>query len=183
MKSLKGHFLIASPYLADPNFVKAVVLLVHHDKEGAFGVVLNRPADSTVQDLWEKVGQSPCESEQLVLVGGPVPGPLMAVHSDLSLAETEIIPGVYFAAQRDNLEKLLQQQEHPYRIFVGHSGWGAGQLENELKQGAWLTAPAKPEHVFYDDTDLWKKVRDQVGDSMLVEFLGIEKPPKDPNLN
>ncbi len=183
MKSLKGHFLIASPHLADPNFVKAVVLLVHHDKEGAFGVVLNRPADSTVRDLWEKVGQSPCESEQLVLVGGPVPGPLMAVHGDLALAETEIIPGVYFAAQRDNLEKLLQQQEHPYRIFVGHSGWGAGQLENEMKQGAWLTAPAKPEYVFYDETDLWKKVRDQVGASMLVEFLGIETLPQDPTLN
>ena len=183
MKSLKGHFLVASSHLADPNFAKTVVLLVHHDDEGAFGVVLNRPADSTIQDLWEKVSEAPCSNDQPVHLGGPVAGPLMAVHADSALAEMEIIPGVYFAAQRENLEKLLQQEEHPYRLFVGHSGWGAGQLENELKQGAWLTTPASVEYVFYTDLDLWTKVTHQVGAAMLADVLKLKDLPEDPRLN
>ncbi len=183
MMSLKGHFLIASSYLADPNFVQTVVLLVHHNEEGAFGVVLNRPADSTVRDCWEKVSDTPCESEEPIHVGGPVAGPLMAVHSDRSLAEMEIVPGVYFAAQRENLERLLQQGEHPYRLFVGHSGWGAGQLENELEQGAWLTVPASLEFVFLPAADLWKKVQNQAGAAMLGSMLHLANLPDDPRLN
>lgn len=183
MKSLQGHFLIASKFLADPNFNKSVVLLVQHNEEGAFGVVLNRPADSTVRDLWEKVSESPCENDGPVHVGGPVAGPLMAVHGDESLAEAEIVPGVFFAAQRDNLEKLLQQQEHPYRLFIGHSGWGPGQLENELKLGAWLTAPATVDLVFCEDSEMWRKVSEQVGASMLVDILKVKDLPADPALN
>jgi putative transcriptional regulator len=183
MNTLKGHFLIASPRLADPNFAKTVVLLVHHNEEGAFGVVLNRLADSTVQDLWEKVGESTCESDEPVHLGGPVPGPLMAIHADPSLAEMEVLPGIYFSAQRENLEKLLQQDEHPYRIFVGHSGWGAGQLESELEEGAWLTTPAIAEFVFQDPADLWQQVTRRAGADLLVNMLHLKGLPSDPSLN
>ncbi len=183
MDSLKGHFLVASPHLADPNFVRTVVLLIHHNEEGAFGVVLNRPAQSTVQELWEKVGAGPCDSDQRVHVGGPVPGPLMAVHGDASAAEMEIVPGVYFAAQRENLEKLVGQQAHPYRLFVNHSGWGGGQLENELKQGAWLTLPATVEFVFADHLELWKMVTYRIGSAFWAASLGIRHLPDDPSLN
>jgi putative transcriptional regulator len=183
MNSLKGSFLVASPALRDPNFVQTVVLLVHHSEDGAFGVVLNRPTESTIKDLWEKVGQSPCESQRPVHLGGPVTGPLMALHCDASLAEMEIIPGVYFAAQRDHLEKLVQQEEHDFRFFVGHSGWGGGQLENELKEGAWLTTPATPEFVFYGDDDLWRKVKDRIGQSLLNDILRVKHLPDDPSMN
>ena len=183
MKSLKGCFLVASPQLRDPNFVHTVVLLVHHSEDGAFGVVLNRPTESTIKELWEKVGESPCDSNQPVHLGGPVSGPLMAVHSDASLAEMEIIPGVYFAAQRDHLEQLLQQSEHAFIFFVGHSGWGGGQLENELKEGAWFTAPATAEFVFNSNDDLWRRVTQQIGQSVLTDILGIKGLPKDPSMN
>ena len=183
MKSLKGCFLVASPQLRDPNFVHTVVLLVHHSEDGAFGVVLNRPTESTIKELWEKVGESPCDSNQPVHLGGPVSGPLMAVHSDASLAEMEIIPGVYFAAQRDHLEQLLRQSEHDFMFFVGHSGWGGGQLENELKEGAWFTAPATAEFVFNGNDDLWRKVTQQIGQSVLTDILGIKGLPKDPSMN
>ena len=123
MQNLKGHLLVASPHLADPNFVKTVVLLIHHSEEGAFGVVLNRPADNTIKELWEQVGETPCESDRRVNVGGPVAGPLMAVHTDKQLGEMEIFPGLYFAAQRDHLEELLRSTDRLFRIFVGHSGW------------------------------------------------------------
>ena len=78
MKSLKGHFLVASPHLEDPNFTQSVVLLVQHDEDGTFGIVLNRPAESSLKDLWEKVTEKPCETDKRVHVGGPVPGPLIA---------------------------------------------------------------------------------------------------------
>ncbi len=183
MKSLKGCFLVASPHLRDPNFVHTVVLLVHHSEDGAFGVVLNRPTESTIKELWEKVGESPCDSDRPVHLGGPVSGPLMAVHSDASLAEMEIIPGVYFAAQRDHLEKLLQRSEQEFIFFVGHSGWGGGQLENELKEGAWFTAPATAEFVFQSEDDLWRRVTQQIGQSMLTDILRIKGLPRDPSVN
>jgi putative transcriptional regulator len=183
MESLKGSFLVASPHLRDPNFVRTVVLLVHHSEDGAFGVVLNRPTESTIKELWEKVGQSPCESDQPVHLGGPVSGPLMAVHADASLAEMEIVPGVYFAAHRDHLEQLLQQHEHDFRFFVGHSGWGGGQLENELKEGAWLTTPATSEFVFYANDDLWRKITQHIGQEMLSKMLNLKGVPSDPSMN
>ena len=60
MDNLKGQLLVASPHLLDPNFVRTVVLLIHHSDEGSFGVVLNRPADNTIKELWEQVGETPC---------------------------------------------------------------------------------------------------------------------------
>jgi putative transcriptional regulator len=107
----------------------------------------------------------------------------MVVHGDSALSEMEILPGVHFAAQRENLERLLQQEEHPYRVFVNHSGWGAGQLEDELKQGAWLTTPATSESVFCEEPDLWKRVTILVGTSVLVDVLGIKHLPEEPGLN
>ena len=144
MKSLKGHFLVASSHLANPDFVRAVILLVHHSDQGAFGVVLNRPAENSIAELWEKAEQGPCECEQPFYVGGPVSGPVMAIHANPDLAEMTVAPGVYFAAQREHLDELLRQSDHPFRIFINHSGWGGGQLESELEQGAWLTLAATP---------------------------------------
>lgn len=184
MESLKGHFLVASPQLLDPNFVRTVVLMLHHSEEGAFGVVLNRPAESTIQELWEKVGEGECESQQLVNVGGPVSGPLMALHTNASASEMEVLPGLYFAAQRENLEKILRENLRPVRIFVGHAGWAEGQLEQELEQGAWLTSPARSEYVFCaPDFDLWKTVTRQIGDQLLTASLGIKHIPENPSFN
>ncbi|MHC4399996.1 MAG: YqgE/AlgH family protein [Planctomycetota bacterium] len=183
MANLKGQLLVASPHLKDPNFSKTVVLMIHHSDEGAFGVVLNRPADNTIKDLWEQVGETPCESDRRVNVGGPVAGPLMAIHTDRKLAEMEILPGLYFAAQRDHLEKLLVRPDHQYRIFVGHSGWGGGQLESELKEGAWLTTPATVDTVFADDAELWNRAKQHIGESLLGSALGIKHVPDDPSMN
>ncbi|NUQ63930.1 MAG: YqgE/AlgH family protein [Pirellulales bacterium] len=184
MNSLKGHVLVASPYLLDPNFVRTVVLLLHHSDEGAFGVVLNRPAEDTIKDLWQKVTNGTCDNEQLVHVGGPVSGPLMALHTVKAAAEMEVLPGLYFAAQRENLEKILRQKKHPVRVFVGHAGWGGGQLEKELKEGAWLTGPAESDYVFYDwDIDLWKRVSKQIGNALLTGMLRIKHIPDDPSCN
>jgi putative transcriptional regulator len=107
----------------------------------------------------------------------------MAVHTNEDLAEMEILPGLYFAAQREHLEELLRRRGQPVRLFVGHSGWGGGQLENELKEGAWLTTPATLDAVFGEDAELWKKVAQEIGLSMLTSTLKIKHVPKDPSSN
>ena len=183
MKSLEGHLLFASSRLRDNNFVKTVILLLQHNEQGALGVVVNRPTSKKVQELWKDVGDADCESEQPVHLGGPVAGPLMAVHTLRSLAEVEILPGVFFAAKKANLDKLVLQQGRPFKIFIGHAGWGPGQLESELQQGAWLTAPATAEYIFHDGKGLWEEVTQRIKDSMLQSILKIKPVPEDPSMN
>jgi putative transcriptional regulator len=183
MPSYAGHFLVASPHLLDPNFARTVVLLVQHNEEGALGMVINRPVEKTVQDLWREIGGGPCHSTEPVHLGGPVPGPLMAVHRIESLAELEILPGVFFCASKPNLDALVERAGEPLKIFVGHSGWGPGQLDNELSQGAWLTTPATSELIFYDGGDLWNAVTRQIGRRMLQEMLRSKEIPEDPSVN
>ena len=72
MNSLRGQFLIASPHLPDSNFYRSVVLMIQHDDEGAFGVILNRPTENTVSEIWEMITDEPCESLQPINLGGPV---------------------------------------------------------------------------------------------------------------
>lgn len=183
MESLQGHFLVASPHLRDPNFVGTVVLMVRHDQNGALGLVINRPADKTLCELWKSVSDTPCHSDRPIHLGGPVPGPLMAVHTHQSLADAEISPGIYFVAERDKLESLVARVDDPFRVFVGHSGWGSGQLESELDQGAWLTMPATRENVFGDPDDLWQTITKQIGAKMLQSMLKIKDVPNDPSMN
>ncbi len=182
MESLEGQLLLASPQLVDPNFVRTVVLLVQHNDEGAFGLVINRPTGKTVQELWKQVGESPCENRQPVHLGGPVSGPLMAIHAADGLAEMEIIEGVYFAAKKQNLDELVRR-EVPFKVFVGHSGWGPGQLEGEIEQGAWRVLPAKQADVFDPADDLWQRLMQRALTGILPEMLGIKHVPPDPSLN
>lgn len=183
MESLEGHLLFASSQLLDANFVKTVVLMIQHNQQGALGVVVNRPTCKTVKELWEDVGDAKCESELPVYLGGPVSGPLMSVHTDHSLAEIEILPGLFFAAKKNNLDQLVLQQDQPYKVFVGHAAWSSGQLEGEIESGAWRTAPATMDYVFYDGDSLWEEGTRRIGTSMLKSMLRIKHLPKDPSMN
>lgn len=183
MESLQGHLLVASPQLADPNFARAIVLLIQHNQEGAFGVVLNHPLDKSIQELWREVGSAPCHTRQPVYLGGPVPGPLVALHTKPSLAEGEPAPGVYFAAKKMHLDQLVLNEEPAYKIFIGHSGWGAGQLESEIHQGAWRSTPATIEHVFSTDDSLWESVFRELGQTLLKSMLHMKDLPPDPTVN
>jgi putative transcriptional regulator len=182
MESLEGQLLLASPQLLDPNFVRTVVLLVEHNDMGALGLVLNRPTGKTVQELWKQVGEAPCDSQQPVHLGGPVSGPLMAIHTANGLAEMEIASGVYFAAKKQNLDELVRRDER-FKLFVGHSGWGPGQLEGEIEQGAWRAIPLRLDDVFDAAEDLWQRLVQRAVAGALPEILGIKHIPPDPSLN
>jgi len=183
MPCLEGRLLIAAPQLVDDNFVKTVVLMVQHNDQGVLGVVIDRPTSKTVKELWADVGDAECRCELPVYLGGPVSGPLMAIHGSAVHAEIEIVPGLFFAARKQNLDELVVQEDHPLKIFVGHAGWAPGQLENEIEVGAWHTVPATIEHVFGDESDLWQRISKELGKSTLQELLGLKHMPDDPSVN
>jgi len=183
MKSLQGQLLIASPLLLDPNFVKTVVLLIQHSQQGALGVILNRPTSKKVKELWKEVGGAPCKTEEHVCLGGPVSGPLMAVHTNQFFAEMEILPGVFLAAKRQHLDGLVLQQDDPLKVFFGHAGWGPGQLDNEIQAGGWLILPATTEYIFHRGDDLWERVSRQAARATLHSMLKIKHCPEDPSMN
>lgn len=183
MKSLKGHFLVASPHLADANFFRSVVLMIQHDDEGAFGVVLNRPTSHTAADAPELASEVSGAADIPVHLGGPVPGPLVAVHSDIALAELEVTAGVYFSAAREAITGLVSQSQSSFRLFSGYSGWGPEQLDGELEAGGWLTVPATADDVFSDYEELWNRIARRIGLDILSPQIRREHIPDDPSMN
>ena len=183
MKSLQGHLLVAAPELRDPNFFHTVVLIFRHDEEGAAGLILNRRTHATLQQIWKQISETACQCDAPLCLGGPVEGPLMALHAQESLAEIDVMPGVYVAASQASLEQLAAQAGEAARFFVGYSGWGAGQLERELDESAWLTMPANPQHIFGDHDGLWEQAAKQIKSHELIAALKIKHVPKEPGLN
>jgi len=183
MPEFQGHLLIASPTLRDPNFARSVVLLIRHNEDGAFGLILNRPTKVPLAQVWSQASESPCNSKERLHLGGPVEGPLMALHTQPSLSDLEILDGVYFSTEPDHLRTLVAQRESTTRFFAGYSGWGNLQLENEMAEGSWLTLPATAGHMFHNEKDLWDKVRREIADASLLVSLKIKQAPPDPRLN
>jgi len=182
MKSLQGQFLVAAPQLADVNFYKSVVLMIKHDEEGALGLILNRPTDHRVGEVWKADGDDSVECDQPIYFGGPVDGPLIALHRVKAAAESEVLPGLFFSADKEKLHQVASQSARPFRFFVGYAGWAGGQLESELSVGGWLTAKARKDLIFYQGEDLWERVVRLIGEGI----LGAVKPkhiPDDPSLN
>ncbi|WP_254512150.1 YqgE/AlgH family protein [Anatilimnocola floriformis] len=203
MKSLQGKLLVASPHLGDGNFFRSVVLLVKHDSEGAFGLILNRPLNSTLQEVWTAIQDEATESdsddeevpppenpldelqhgEQPIYVGGPVEGPLVVVHGLKKYAEAQVQNGVYFAAHKDYIRKVITQAKKPFRVFSGYAGWGAGQLEGELQAGGWLLTEANKDLIFYKDDDLWEQVVQGIAEQILSPAAETKHIPPDASLN
>ncbi|EAQ81478.1 YqgE/AlgH family protein [Blastopirellula marina] len=184
MQSLQGQLLIASPHLPDPNFLRTVVLMVQHDEEGALGLVLTRPTELTMAAMWREIAGEEIADENLVFLGGPVQGPLMAIHSHAPCQEIEILPGVYFSSDKENIEKLVREDHEPKRIFIGYSGWGEQQLEAEMEAGGWLLLPAEAAHVFTTDVErLWKDVTGKIGADIMRSTLHLKGMPTDPTMN
>jgi putative transcriptional regulator len=182
-KSLTGHFLVASRYLRDPNFVRSVVLMIHHSDEGAMGVVINRPSDKTICEVWEMIGNDPVERDDRIYVGGPVPGPIIGVHGLEALSEHEIFPGLYVSTNRDELDMLVRKENLPIRLCSGHAGWGSGQLEGELEAGGWLFTRANKDDVFADYETIWKTVTQRIGLEIMAPELDFEQVPPDASMN
>ena len=183
MTSLQAHLLIATPELPEP-FTRAVVLLIRHNEEGALGLILNRRTSATLREAWAKLSQIPCHRGESLFLGGPCEGPLVALHTHEFLLESEVMPGLYFCAGKDKLERLAAQTDaSPAKFFAGYAGWSAGQLEAEIARGSWSVMPAKPEHVFWQEDELWTRASRFVADASWRSALNIKEAPSDPSLN
>ncbi len=176
------------PQLLDPNFRRAVILLVHHDDEGTFGLVVNRSADIPTSDLCTTLGiEWRGDRGSLVGVGGPVqPNTGWLLFADKDFTEgsdqqtdtgvTEVCENFFCAGSLDALRSVAGSAAQRARLFLGYAGWGAGQLEQELAQGAWLIAPASPEIVFDVSPEaMWEYVLRRLGvdPATLVATPGI----------
>lgn len=161
--SLKGQLLIATEGMLDPRFDHAVILMVSHDREGAFGIVINRPAgEKPLADILAAFGRNtPATGSVPVFLGGPVQLEVsFTIHgSDYSRPQTrDVDAGLAVTPSGEVLEDIARNQG-PARSLVafGYAGWGPGQLENEISRNAWYMAPADPGIVFDDDrSKVWE---------------------------
>jgi putative transcriptional regulator len=177
---LTGHLLISNASLFDPNFRRTVVLVGHHDEDGAVGVVLNRPLDVTVDEavppLAELVG-----TDEALYEGGPVQpdgAVVLAEFADPSVAGVVAFGAVGFLPE--DVDDAGRDAIVRARIFAGYSGWGPGQLEAELAEDAWLLTPATEGDVFTGEPDrLWEGVVARLGSA----YAMLRSMPEDPSLN
>lgn len=182
-RSLRGQLLVAVPKLLDPNFHQTVTLMIAHDEQHALGLVLNRPSQTKLREAWEQVEGGSCPMDGFLHVGGPCQQVLSALHGDAAWANMEVMPGLYFTQEAEKLRHLVEVQSVPIRFFVGFAGWGPGQLESELREGAWLIAPASIDGVFADPAQLWERLSRKLGGASAASLLGIKNPPPNPSLN
>jgi putative transcriptional regulator len=145
--SLAGQLLVASPSMRDPRFARTVILMVRHDKTGAMGLVINRPVgERALAELLNAFGESPpaAGGGVRIFAGGPV--------------QPELGASMAMTASRDIFRDLIAGTGPGKSLFAfGYSGWGPGQLEGELSQNAWFTAPADVALVFDADRDkVWE---------------------------
>lgn len=185
--TLTGALLVATPMLDEPPFRRSVVLLLDHDEDGALGVVVNQAADLAVDRVLSAWSQTVSEPGVL-FVGGPV-------GTDSALAVAELAAGVTATSgppgwrgcfgriglvDLDAPPELLGGAIGRMRIFAGYSGWGSGQLEGEISEGAWYVVESDPDDVFdLHPAGLWRRVLRRQRDEMAF----VSTYPDDPTLN
>ncbi|TWT74272.1 YqgE/AlgH family protein [Allorhodopirellula solitaria] len=225
-----GCFLVASPYLTDGHFFRSVVFVIRHTEEGAFGVVINRSTSKRFSEVVEMSSPSsepgasqPAGAEATgaaaptppagvprdqIYLGGPVEGPLLALHEVAGIGEpcgdpeggTPNDPAsqdpagakmtlhnhpaeawgsmsiqwsevpAWMTADEDHLRILARREDARLKFIVGYSGWGAGQLEQELDGGGWLVTPADPDSIFDPTDEVWEKLVHRCGHAILQEL-------------
>jgi putative transcriptional regulator len=181
MESVRGQLLIAGPGLLDPNFWRTVVLVVEHSDEGALGLVLNRPSEATVGDTVPQLEEL-IDPDEAVFLGGPV-GPssviVLARFEDPGEAALLAFADVGVLGSNVSIEGPVAGVRDG-RAFVGHAGWGAGQLDGEVERGDWILEPAQLDDAFSPTPqDLWTTVLTRKGGSYAL----VARMPADPSVN
>lgn len=177
-----GILLIADPFLKDPNFIRTVVFLCEHQEQGSFGFVLNKQHEQTLDELIADL-----EGYQLpVYYGGPVQQDtihFLHQYPDLIPDSYKINNDIYWGGNFETVTALIKARSidlSKIKFFIGYSGWGDGQLNNELKEKSWLTVFATRNLVFHTrHSEVWKGSLQHLGGEyeMMINF------PIDPQLN
>lgn len=174
--------LISDPFLKDPNFMRTVVFLCEHNKEGSFGFVLNRPFDQTLDHFLPDLAGH----EIPVFYGGPVQtDTLHFLHRlpEYISGGQQVIDGIYWGGDFDSVISLIMKgRMNPadIRLFLGYSGWSGGQLDEEMDSKSWLTTMGKADLVFHQESqEIWPDAIREMDD----KYHPIVNYPIDPQLN
>jgi putative transcriptional regulator len=178
-RSLAGSLLVAHPNMLDPNFRRTVLFISEHDPgEGALGVIINRPLDRQVSDL---VSEEPPAglAEAPVFLGGPV-GKNQLMFASFEWHQSGGLKLNHNVGSEETNDAAGQKNIITVCAFVGYAGWGAGQLENEMKQKAWLLQKANPSVLKLDRLpNLWFEIMRGLG----PWYKMLAAAPDDPSLN
>lgn len=157
---LSHHFLIAMPEMGDPIFAGTLTYILQHDEQGALGLIVNRPINLVLGDVFESAEFGECSER---MINKPVyhGGPVAAEQGFILHPPTEQVwnsslhnDALFMTTSRDILEAIAHDEGPSRFLFcLGYSGWSPGQLENELKENAWLTVEASDQIIFQDDED------------------------------
>ena len=182
LKPKKGRLLISEPSMEDSNFFRSVILLAVHNKNESVGFVLNQPTKIKVHHLIENFPKSSFP----IYIGGPVEKQsLHFIHTLGSIIPNskQIIDGIYFGGDFDTVIQLMHDKKitkNEIRFFVGYSGWEAEQLNNEIRDDAWIVQTAKNELCMnYSTPKLWSDIIK----TKKMEHAIWANMPKDPSLN
>ena len=166
---LTGHLLIAMPAMQDPNFARTVTYICEHSDQGALGIVINRPLDMDLGTIFGQLSLDPTDPElarQPVLQGGPVNQERgFVLHEPAEIPEREFdstltVTNAIRVTTSQDILSAMARGTGPRRavLALGYAGWGAGQLESELAQNAWLSVPANPRIIFDTPFELrWRE--------------------------
>ncbi len=180
MDSARGQLLIAGPALADPNFWRTVVLVVDHSDEGALGLILNRPSDTTVGDAVPELAELVDPAAGL-LVGGPVQQSAVIVLAEFEdPREAALLAFDDIGILRTGGPLTSIGGLRATRAFAGHAGWGPGQLDGEVERGDWILEPARRSDAFAErPLELWPEVLTRKGGAYAL----VARMPADPSVN
>ncbi len=175
-----GWLLVSEPFLPDPNFERSVILMCEHQEKGSFGVILNKPTEIELQEVTE-IKYAP----HRLYVGGPVePKTLHYIHTKPEIEGSILLKNdVYFGGSFEQVTGMVEQgilDESNSRFFIGYSGWGANQLDEELNKNSWIISD-------FDISQIFRIAHHQVWQSILREMGGkyriLSNFPLDPRLN
>lgn len=191
--NLAPGLLLAMPHLADPNFHRAVVLMIEHNEEGSFGLIVNRPSSMSVSSLLSALDMTwRGDADAVVWTGGPVmptsgwvlhepservgrgaPSLQDGLESDGTIS---FAPGLDLSTSPEKLRTIALSPPHRTRFLLGYAGWGPGQLAVEMARGSWLYADADPAIIFETEPDvLWQTALRSLGVSpeSIIHSSGI----------
>ncbi|WP_149241624.1 YqgE/AlgH family protein [Dyadobacter sp. 32] len=178
----KGCLMIAKPFLGDPNFERGVILLCTYNEQGSFGFVLNQVTELFLGDVLEET----IYQDIPLHLGGPVEkNTLHFIHRrpDLITGGDEIMKGVFWGGDFEQAKTQLNingLDKTDIRFFIGYSGWGGGQLENEMKEESWIVTQADSDFLFSTPPEsFWREILRKMGGA----YRSIAHYPIDPRLN
>lgn len=182
----RGQLLVSEPFLGDPNFERTVVLICEHSVDGTFGFVLNKLTEVNLKDALEEINDVTTSEDIKLYIGGPVEqNTLHFIHrlGDHIEGSIPIAENVWWGGNYEQIKTMLELnaiQAEDIRFFIGYSGWGAGQLDTEVEEKAWIVAGTISGFVFDTPPDkLWREVLKNMGG----KYKEISNYPIDPRLN